>query len=72
LVITSHDVEIIVVNFASSSFFDEVGIDAPPSSSMDSTASPEVKTTEGKRVGVCSLAHSTSRVEGRAGVLGWD
>jgi len=30
-----------------------------------------VKTTEGYKVGVCSLARSTSRVEGHAGALGW-
>jgi hypothetical protein len=47
-------------------------IDAPPSSSMDSTTSPKVKTTEGKGVGVCSLAHNISGVEGCAGILGWD
>jgi len=39
---------------------------------MDSIASPKVKTMEGKGVGVRSLARSTSRVEGRAGVSGWD
>jgi len=46
--------------------------DAPPSSLMDSTASPKVKTTEGKGVGACFLAHNTSGVEGRVGVPGWD
>jgi len=30
-----------------------------------------VKTTEGEGVGVCSLAHSTSGVEGCAGALKW-
>jgi hypothetical protein len=36
---------------------------------MDSIVSPNVKIMEGG-VGVCSLARSTSRVEGRVGVLG--
>jgi hypothetical protein len=38
---------------------------------MDSTASPKVKTTEGERVAVRSLARNTSGVEGRARVSGW-
>jgi len=38
---------------------------------MDSTTSPKVKTTEGEGVGVRSLARNISRVEGRAGALGW-
>jgi hypothetical protein len=46
--------------------------DTPPSSLMDSTASPKKKTTEGKGVGVRSLVRSTLRVEGRAEVLRWD
>jgi hypothetical protein len=33
-------------------------IDAPPSSLMDSTASPKMKTSERKGVRACSLAHS--------------
>jgi len=33
---------------------------------MDSTMSPKVKTIEKERVGVCSLVHNTSRVEGCA------
>jgi len=45
--------------------------DTPPSSLMDSTMNPKVKTTEGE-VGVCSLAHSTLGVEGCAGVPRWD
>jgi hypothetical protein len=50
-----------------------VGInDAPPSPLMDSTESPNVKTTKGKGVGVRSLVRSTSGVEGCARVLGWD
>jgi len=32
---------------------------------MDPTTSPKMKTTEGEGVGACSLAHSTSGVEGR-------
>jgi hypothetical protein len=46
--------------------------DAPPSSLMDSTKNPKVKTMEGKRVGVRSLICNTSGVEGRARALGWD
>jgi len=38
---------------------------------MDSTLSPTVKITKGKKVGARSLAHSTSGVEGRVGALGW-
>jgi hypothetical protein len=45
--------------------------DTPPSSLMDSTMNPKVKTTEGG-VGACSLAHSTLGVEGCAGAPGWD
>jgi len=45
-------------------------INTPPSSLMDLTTSPKVKTLE-EKVGVCCLAHNTSRVEGRAGALGW-
>jgi hypothetical protein len=47
-------------------------IDAPPNSLMDSIAILKVKTTEGKRVGVRSLACSTSGVEGHAKALKWD
>jgi hypothetical protein len=46
--------------------------DAPPSCLMDSIVSPKVKTMEGKGVGVRSLVHSTSGVEGRAGAPRWD
>ncbi len=46
--------------------------DAPPSSLMNSTTIPKVKTTEGERVGAHSVARNTSGVEGRVGVLGWD
>jgi len=35
---------------------------------MDSTVSPKVKTTEGKGVGACFMAHNTLGVEGRARV----
>jgi len=42
-------------------------IDAPPSSLMESTTSPKVKTTKGKGVGAHSLACNTSGVEGRVG-----
>jgi hypothetical protein len=47
-----------------------ISLDAPPSSLMDSTASPKVKTTKGE-VGVCFVACNTSRVEGRARAPGW-
>ncbi len=46
-------------------------IDTPPSSLMDSTASPKVKTTEGKIVGAHFLAYIILGVEGRDGVPGW-
>jgi len=39
---------------------------------MNTIVNPKVKTTEGEVVGVRSLVHSTSGVEGRVGVLGWD
>jgi len=39
---------------------------------VDSIASPKVKTTEGKGISACSLAHNTSGVEGYAGAPGWD
>jgi hypothetical protein len=48
------------------------GFDAPPSSLMDSIASPNVKTTEGEGVGARSLDHNTLEVERHAGALGWD
>jgi hypothetical protein len=37
---------------------------------IDSTTSPKVKTTEGERVGVCSLARNTSGVKGCVGATG--
>jgi len=43
----------------------------PPNSLTDSTMSLKVKTTEGQKVGVHSLARNISRVEGRAGTPGW-
>jgi hypothetical protein len=46
-------------------------IDAPPSSLMDSNVSPKVKTTEGERVGECSLPHNISEVEWCARALRW-
>ncbi len=49
-----------------------ISIDAPPSSLMDSTTSPKVKTMKGKKVGAHSLARSTSGVEGCAKAWGWD
>jgi hypothetical protein len=48
-----------------------IDIDAPPSSLMDSTMSPNVKRTEREKISTHSLAHNTLRVEGHAGVLGW-
>jgi hypothetical protein len=46
--------------------------DAPPSSSMDSTMNPKVKTTEGEGVGAHSLACNILGVEGCARAPGWD
>jgi len=46
--------------------------DAPPSSLMDSTASPKVKIAEGEGVGACSLACNISGIEGCVGAPGWD
>jgi len=37
---------------------------------MDSTVNPKVNIMKGKGAGACSLACSTSRVHGRAGVPG--
>jgi hypothetical protein len=39
---------------------------------MDLITNPKVKTTKGEGVRACFLAHSTSGVEGRVGVLRWD
>ncbi len=44
--------------------------DAPPSSLMDSTTSPKVKTTEGEGIGAHSLARSGLGVEGCVGAMG--
>jgi hypothetical protein len=46
--------------------------DTPPSSLMDSTMSPKVKTTEGEGDATRSLARTTLGVEGHAGVSGRD
>jgi hypothetical protein len=43
-----------------------------PSFLMDSTPSPKVKIIKGEGIWACSLALITSRVEGRAGAIGWD
>jgi hypothetical protein len=40
--------------------------DAPPSSLMDSTMSPKVKTAEGEGIGVHSLVRGTLGVKGHA------
>ncbi len=45
--------------------------DAPPSSLMDSTASPKMKTTKEEKIGVRSLARNTQGVEGHSRTLGW-
>ncbi len=45
--------------------------DAPPSSLIDSTASPTVKIMKGEGVEAHSLAHNTLGVEGHVGVPGW-
>jgi len=46
--------------------------DTPPSSLMNATSSPKVKTTEGEGVKARSLVCSTSRVEGHVGTSGWN
>jgi len=46
--------------------------DAPPSSSMDSTTNPKMKTMKGKGIGARSLTRSTLGVEGHARAPGWD
>ncbi len=48
-----------------------VASDAPPNSLMDLIVNPKVKTTEGERVGVRSLARSTLQVERCAGAPKW-
>jgi hypothetical protein len=45
--------------------------DTPPSSVMDSVASPKVKTMEGEGVRACSLACNTLGVEGCVGAPKW-
>jgi len=49
----------------------KTSFDTPPSSLMDSTISIKVNIMEGNGIGVCSLVHNTSRVEGRAGAPRW-
>jgi len=44
----------------------KVHSDAPPNSLMDLTASPKVKTMEGKRVEASSLTRNTLEIKGRA------
>jgi hypothetical protein len=46
-------------------------IDAPPSSLMDSIASPKMKIVEGEGIGVRSLVRNPSGVEGPVGAPGW-
>jgi len=46
--------------------------DTTPSSLMDSTSSPKVKTTEGEKIGAHSLVSNTSMVEGCVRALGCD
>jgi hypothetical protein len=50
----------------------KITYDAPPSSLMDLTMSPKLKTVEREGVRVHSLVRSTLGVEGHAGTLGWD
>jgi hypothetical protein len=50
----------------------EINSDAPPSSLMDSIASPKVKATEEEQIGARFLIRSISRVERHVGALGWD
>jgi len=51
----------------------DVGVgDAHPSSLMDSTSNPKVKTTGREGVGVHSLTYSTLGVEGCVRALKWD
>jgi len=45
-------------------------IDAPPSSLMESIASPKVKIMKGKGIRARTLARNILRVEGRVGALG--
>ncbi len=48
----------------------DIDIDTSLSFLINSTTNPRWK-QKGYKVGVCSLARSTSRVEGHAGALGW-
>jgi hypothetical protein len=45
--------------------------DAPPNSLIDSPVNLKVKTIKEEGIGVCSLAHSISGVEGHARAPGW-
>jgi hypothetical protein len=47
-------------------------INTPPSSLMNSTASPKVKTMKGKKVGAPSLVHNTLGVKGCVRAPKWD
>jgi hypothetical protein len=58
-------------NLVESSILTLYHIGAFLNSLIDSIASPKVKTTEGEGVGVHSLIHSISGVEGRVGAPGW-
>jgi len=46
--------------------------DTTPHSLKDSNTSPKVEIVEEKRVGIRSLTHSTSGVEGSVGARGWE
>jgi hypothetical protein len=46
-------------------------IDAPPHSLKNSNASPKMKTTKEKGIGVHFLMHNISKVEGYARALKW-
>jgi hypothetical protein len=46
-------------------------IDALPNSLINSTTNPNVKTTEGERVGIHSLTCSILKVKGCVQALGW-
>ncbi len=50
----------------------DVTCDAPPNSLMDSTTSPNVKTSKGEGVGAQSLIRNTLGVEGHVKALRWD
>ncbi len=63
-----NNFHVIVLN----TFLDAYKVDPPPSSLMDSTKESKGEDNKKiKRVGACSLAHNTSRVEGHAKALRW-